>query len=50
VYKEADYIAHHKAEEVEFGFKYNSGTNSEWVSIEGLRQLIVDHVDHEFTV
>jgi UDP-N-acetylglucosamine 4,6-dehydratase (inverting) len=50
VYKEADYIAHHKAEKVEFGFKYNSGTNSEWVSIEGLRQLIVDHVDHEFTV
>jgi len=49
-YTEGDYIAHHKAEKVPFGFKYNSGTNTEWETIEGLRQLIIDHVDPDFKV
>ena len=49
-YTEDDYITHHKAEKVPFGFKYNSGTNTEWETIEGLRQLIVDHVDPDFKV
>ncbi|EOD9423378.1 UDP-N-acetylglucosamine 4,6-dehydratase (inverting), partial [Vibrio campbellii] len=35
---------------VPFGFKYNSGTNTEWESIESLRELIVEHVDPNFTV
>ena len=47
-YSEAEYIKHHKAEKVPFGFKYNSGTNTEWETVEGLRQLIVDHVDPNF--
>ncbi len=48
IYTEADYMAHHKAEKVPFGFKYNSGTNTEWETVEGLRQLIVEHVDPSF--
>jgi len=49
-YKEEDYIRHHKAKKVPFGFKYNSGTNTEWETVESLRQLIVEHVDPNFTV
>lgn len=49
-YTEAEYMDHHKAEKVPFGFKYNSGTNTEWETIEGLRKLIVEHVDPNFTV
>jgi len=30
------------------GFSYNSGTNSEWLSVEQLRVLIRDHVDPGF--
>ncbi|MFH4482187.1 UDP-N-acetylglucosamine 4,6-dehydratase (inverting), partial [Vibrio diabolicus] len=44
-YTEKEYLEHHKAEKVPFGFKYNSGTNTEWESIEGLRELIKEHVD-----
>ena len=49
-YTEQEYLDHHKAEKVPFGFKYNSGTNTEWESIESLRELIVEHVDPNFTV
>ncbi|ASM96135.1 UDP-N-acetylglucosamine 4,6-dehydratase (inverting) [Vibrio vulnificus] len=49
-YTEQEYIEHHKAEKVPFGFKYNSGTNTEWESIESLRELIKEHVDPNFTV
>jgi UDP-N-acetylglucosamine 4,6-dehydratase (inverting) len=30
------------------GFAYNSGTNDEWLGIEDLRALMVEHVDPEF--
>ena len=33
---------------VENGFSYNSGTNSEWVTIEELRRFITTHVDPSF--
>jgi len=49
-YTEQEYLEHHKAEKVPFGFKYNSGTNTEWETIEGLRELIKEHVDPNFTV
>lgn len=49
-YTEDEYIKHHKAVKVPFGFKYNSYTNTEWETIEGLRKLIVEHVDPNFTV
>ncbi len=47
-YSEEDYMKHHKAKKVPFGFKYNSGTNTEWETVEGLRQLIVEHIDPNF--
>lgn len=47
-YDEAEYIAHHKAEKVPFGFKYNSGTNTEWETVDGLRELIKEHVAPNF--
>ena len=34
----------------ERGFAYNSGTNSEWLSVDELRKLITTHVDPAFTV
>jgi UDP-N-acetylglucosamine 4,6-dehydratase len=49
-YLEADYLAHHQAVKVPFGFRYNSGTNTEWESIDTLRQLINEHVDSSFEV
>jgi len=49
-YTEDEYMDHHKAEKVPFGFKYNSGTNTEWETIQGLRDLIVEHVDPNFSV
>ena len=49
-YTENEYIAHHKAKKVPFGFKYNSGTNTEWETVEGLRELIIEHVDPSFKV
>lgn len=49
-YTEQEYLTHHKAIKVPFGFKYNSGTNTEWETIDGLRQLIVEHVDPSFSV
>lgn len=49
-YSEEKYISHHKAEKVPFGFEYNSGTNTEWETVDTLRQLIVDHVDPGFEV
>lgn len=49
-YTEEEYIAHHKAEKVPFGFRYNSGTNKDWESVESLRQAIIDHVDSDFEV
>jgi UDP-N-acetylglucosamine 4,6-dehydratase (inverting) len=32
------------------GFKYNSGTNTQWLSVPELRQLIRKHVDSSFVV
>ncbi|AMG29827.1 UDP-N-acetylglucosamine 4,6-dehydratase (inverting) [Grimontia hollisae] len=49
-YTESEYLAHHKAEKVPFGFKYNSGTNTEWETVESLRSLVREHVDPNFTV
>jgi FlaA1/EpsC-like NDP-sugar epimerase len=32
------------------GFKYNSGTNTEWLTVEQIRELIKEHVDASFGV
>jgi UDP-N-acetylglucosamine 4,6-dehydratase (inverting) len=44
----ANYAAHHKATSVESSFRYSSGTNTEWLSVEQLRELIRQHVDPTF--
>lgn len=45
-----DFIASFCAKKVEEGFQYSSGNNTEWVSVEELRELIVEHVDPDFSV
>lgn len=40
-----DYIKEKKCRPVEFGFKYNSGANDEWLSVAELRELIESQVD-----
>lgn len=45
---EEDYLRHHNAKKVPFGFKYNSGTNTEWETVDSLRKLIKEHVDPNF--
>jgi UDP-N-acetylglucosamine 4,6-dehydratase len=45
---EEDHIKHHNASRVPVGFKYNSGTNTKWETVESLRKAIVAHVDPDF--
>lgn len=49
-YGEQDYLNHYKASKVPFGFRYNSGTNKDWETVDSLRKLIVEHVDSNFTI
>jgi UDP-N-acetylglucosamine 4,6-dehydratase len=49
-WKEEDFISHFNGKKAELGFKYNSGTNTEWLSVEDLRQQIKVHVDPSFVV
>ena len=44
------YAAHHHGTLTEEDFRYSSGKNTEWLSVEQIRQLIVQHVDCKFTV
>jgi len=44
------YLDHYKATKVPMGFKYNSGTNSQWLSVEDIRNLIKGHVDPDFSI
>ena len=46
--KKEKYLGHFNASEVPKGFKYNSGTNREWVDADALRELIRLHVDPAF--
>jgi hypothetical protein len=43
-----EYLATTRAQRVANGFRYNSGENSDWVTIEELRQLIKEHVTPSF--
>src|SRR5689334_23563830 len=38
------------AKKVSQGFTYNSGTNSEWLSVQQIRDLITQHVDPSFQI
>lgn len=43
-----EYVKHFNATLVPQGFNYTSENNTEWETVEGLRQLIVEHVDPTF--
>jgi UDP-N-acetylglucosamine 4,6-dehydratase (inverting) len=43
-----DFIKHFNATKVPQGFNYNSGENTEWLSVEKIRELIKQHVDTGF--
>ena len=43
-----DWIKKFQAKKVSQGFKYNSGTNSEWISAEDLQKQIIEHIDVNF--
>jgi UDP-N-acetylglucosamine 4,6-dehydratase (inverting) len=45
-----DFTKTFKAEKVPNGFKYNSGENTEWETVESLRSLVKEHVDPNFEV
>jgi UDP-N-acetylglucosamine 4,6-dehydratase len=47
-WKIEDFIKKFNGKMVEMGFKYNSGTNSEWLSVEDIREQIKQHVDKNF--
>jgi UDP-N-acetylglucosamine 4,6-dehydratase len=50
LWTEEEFIAKNNARKVEIGFKYNSGTNKEWLSVDELREQIRLHVDPTFSV
>ncbi|WP_128331180.1 UDP-N-acetylglucosamine 4,6-dehydratase (inverting) [Apibacter sp. HY039] len=43
-----DFILAFKAVKVADGFNYNSGNNTDWETVENLRNLIKEHVDSDF--
>ena len=47
-YTEEEYLSHHNAVKVPLGFRYNSGTNAEWETVDSLRLMIKKHVDKQF--
>lgn len=46
----AEYQKAFKGKPCTSGFKYNSGTNTEWLNVDQLRRLIKEHVDPSFSV
>jgi len=46
VFNLEDFISKNNAKKVPEGFSYNSGENTEWETVESLKQLIKEHVDH----
>jgi UDP-N-acetylglucosamine 4,6-dehydratase len=43
-------MAHYRAKPVEPGFRYSSGANDKWLTIEEIRALIRQHLDPDFSV
>ena len=43
-----EYIQYFKANKVKPGFNYNSGQNTEWLTVQEIRKLIKEHVEPEF--
>lgn len=47
-FKIKDFVDSFSAKKVTEGFNYDSGTNTEWETIESLRNLIKEHIDSNF--
>lgn len=45
-----EFIQQFNAKKVPDGFAYDSGTNTEWETVESIRQLIKEHVDPDFSI
>lgn len=45
-----EYMQAFNGKQVEMGFKYNSGTNTDWLNVAQLRDQIRAHVDADFSV
>ncbi len=45
-----DFLKEFNAKKVPEGFSYNSGNNTEWETVNGLRELIKNHVDPTFSL
>lgn len=45
-----DYCAAHDCRPCKAGFRYSSGENDRWLSVEEIRRLITAHVDQEFVI
>jgi UDP-N-acetylglucosamine 4,6-dehydratase len=45
-----DFTKKFNAKIVPKGFKYNSETNTEWDTVDGLRKLIIKHIDPNFSI
>lgn len=45
-----EFTARFDATRVEEGFRYNSGENTSWETVEGLRKKIKSHIDPDFSV
>ncbi len=50
IWNKEEYLKKFNAKPVPLGFRYNSGTNTEWISAEEIRDLIKEHVDATFSV
>lgn len=50
MWKLEDFLSTFKAKKVPLGFSYNSGENTDWETVESLRELIKEHVDSTFTL
>lgn len=48
-FKLSEWVEKHDAKQVPAGFKYNSGENTEWETVESLRENIKVHVDPNFS-
>lgn len=46
----AKYTAHYRAKPVEPGFRYSSGANDQWLTVDEIRALIRQHLDANFKV
>lgn len=49
-WKLPDFMNHHKPKPVTPGFCYDSGSNTEWLTVDDIRTLIKKHVDSSFSI